>query len=91
MATHFDPYPGDDEAEQAPCGTWLGEASNGTTNWEHVDCRLCQKLKAKICAAHEASEVAIIEQMGDMAAFMRAGIPAAEFEVTDSSGVKLRK
>ncbi|KPC30072.1 Uncharacterized protein ABJ99_1451 [Pseudomonas syringae pv. cilantro] len=37
MATHFDPYPDDDEAEQAPCGTWLGEASNGTGNWVHVD------------------------------------------------------
>ncbi|WP_262374183.1 MULTISPECIES: hypothetical protein [Pseudomonas] len=33
MATHFDPYPDDDEAEQAPCGIWLGEASNGTSNW----------------------------------------------------------
>jgi hypothetical protein len=47
MATHFDPYPDDDEAEQAPCGTWLG-------------------------AAHEASEAAIVEQMGDMAVYMRA-------------------
>ena len=32
MATHFDPYPDDNEADQAPCGTWLGEASNGTSN-----------------------------------------------------------
>lgn len=72
MATHFDPYPDDDEAEQAPCGTWLGEASNGTSNWAHVDCGLCRRLKAKISAAHEASEAAIVEQMGDMAAYIRA-------------------
>ena len=71
MATHFDPYSEDDEAEQAPCGTWLGEASNGSSNWAHVDCGLCQKLKAKISAAHEASEVAIVQQMGDMASYMR--------------------
>lgn len=75
MATHFDPYPDNDMAERAPCGTWLGEASNGTSNWEHVDCRLCRKLKAKITAAHEATEAVIVEQMGDMAAYMRKGIP----------------
>lgn len=72
MATHFDPCPDDDEAEQAPCGTWLGEASNGTSNWAQVDCGLCLRMKAKICAAHEASEAAIVEQMGDMAVYMRA-------------------
>jgi hypothetical protein len=89
MATHFDPYPDDDEAEQAPCGTWLGEASNGTSNWAHVDCGLCLRMKAKISAAHEASEAAIVEQMGDMAAYMRAGISAAEFKASDSSGVAM--
>ena len=72
MATHFDPYPDDEEGEQAPCGTWLGEASNGTSNWAHVDCGLCLRMKAKISAAHEASEAAIVEQMGDMAVYMRA-------------------
>ena len=72
MATHFDPYPDDDEAEQATSGTWLGEASNGTSNWGHVDCGLCLRMKAKISAAHEASETAIVEQMGYMAVYMRA-------------------
>lgn len=72
MATHFDPYSEDDEAEQAPCGTWLGAASNGTSNWVHVDCGLCLKMKDKISAAHEASEAAIVEQMGNMAVYMRA-------------------
>lgn len=71
MSTHFDLCPSD-EAEQAPCGTWLGETSNNTSNWAYVDCGLCRRLKAKICAAHEASEAAIVEQMGDMAAYMRA-------------------
>ncbi|WP_202916088.1 hypothetical protein [Pseudomonas putida] len=85
MATHFDPYP-DDESEQAPCGTWLGGASNVTSNWAHVDCRLCRRSKANITAAHEASEAAIVEQMGDMAAYMRVAIPAA-----DTSGFKLPK
>ncbi|WP_223448224.1 hypothetical protein [Pseudomonas sp. BF-R-19] len=91
MATHFDPYPEDDEAEQAPCGTWLGEASNGTSNWAHVDCGLCLRMKAKISAAHEASEAAIVEQMGDMAAYMRVGIPTAELEAADASGFMLHK
>lgn len=91
MATHFDPYPDDDEAEQAPCGIWLGEASNGTSNWEHVDCGLCLRMKAKISAAHEASEAAIVEQMGDMAAYMRVGIPSAELEAADASGFMLRE
>lgn len=74
-----------DEAEQAPCGTWLGETSKGTSNRGHVDCKVCRKLKVKISAAHEASEAAIVEQMGDMAAYMRAGIPAAELEGPDAS------
>lgn len=91
MATHFDPFPDDNEAEQAPCGTWLGEASNGTSNWSHVDCRLCLSMKAKIIAAHEASEAAIVEQMGEMAAYMRVGIPTAEFEAAEASGFMLRK
>lgn len=77
MVTHFDPYP-DEDAEQAPCGTWLGGVSNVTSYWAHVDCRLCLRSKAKISAAHEASEAAIVEQMGDMAAYMRVGIPTAE-------------
>lgn len=72
MATHFDPSPDDDAAEQAPCGTWPVKASNGSSNWAHVDCALCQKMKAKISAAHEASEAAIVEQMGGMAAYMLA-------------------
>ncbi|MBP3998337.1 hypothetical protein [Pseudomonas koreensis] len=94
MATHFDPYPGDDdddEAEQAPCGTWLGETSNGSNNWAHVDCGLCLKSKARISAAHEAIEAAIVEQMGDMAAYMRVGIPTTELEAADAFGFKLRK
>jgi len=80
MATHFDPYPDDDEAEQAPCGTWLGETSGSASNWADVDCGLCRKLKVKISAEHEASEAAIVEQMGDMAAYMRAGIPTADLK-----------
>ncbi|MBZ9665788.1 hypothetical protein H3221_013605 [Pseudomonas sp. LMG 31766] len=71
MATHFDPYPDSYEAEQAPCGTWLGERSESSSNWAHVDCRLCLKRKTEIIAAHAVNEAAIIEQMGDMAAYFR--------------------
>lgn len=91
MATHYDPYPDDDETEQAPCGTWLGEASNGTSHWAHVDCGLCLRMKAKISAANEASEAAIVEQMGDMAEYMRVGIPTAELEAADTNGFMLRE
>lgn len=71
MATHFDPQPNDDAADQAPCGTWLGDSSELSGNWAHVDCRLCLKRKPKIMAAHSMEESDIIEQMGDMAAYFR--------------------
>lgn len=71
MRTHFYPY-SDDEAEFAACGTPLGFGGDTSSNWGLVDCRLCIKNKAKITAAHETNERAIVEQMGDMAEFMRA-------------------
>ncbi|MNN15591.1 hypothetical protein D3C81_1287000 [compost metagenome] len=37
-----------------------------------VDCRLCQKRKSNITKAAAAEERAIVEQMGEMADFMRA-------------------
>lgn len=77
MRTHFDPRP-DGEAEQFPCGTWLVDSSQSTSNWTHVDCRLCLKRKTQIMAAHAAEEAAIVEQMGDMAAFLRRHTAAAE-------------
>lgn len=72
MRTHFTGSLGDDEAEQAPCGAWLGESSNLTGYWNLVDCRRCLKLKARITKSIEAEERAIVEQMGDMAAFMKS-------------------
>ncbi len=72
MATHFDPRQDDGSADQSACGTLLGECSESTSNWAHVDCRRCLKSKTKINAAHAAEEAAIVEQMGDMANFMRA-------------------
>ena len=72
MATHFAPYPDDYFAEQASCGTWLGERSDTSANWAQVDCRLCLNRKSKIMAAHAAEEAAIVEQMGDMASHIRA-------------------
>lgn len=81
MRTHY--YPnglarydsdGHDFVEQGPCGTWLGETSELSGDWNRVDCKRCLKDRPAITASSEAEERAIIEQMGDMAAHMR---PAA--------------
>jgi hypothetical protein len=72
MKTHFFAGPGADDIERAPCGTWLGEGSGLSGMWERVDCRRCQALKEKIIDTAATEERAIVEQMGDMAAFMRA-------------------
>nr|WP_189673463.1 MULTISPECIES: hypothetical protein [unclassified Pseudomonas] len=61
-----------EDIEQTPCGTWLGEASELSGDWAEVDCQLCQKRKERIIAAAADEERFIVEQMGDMAAFMRA-------------------
>ncbi|MBF8764165.1 hypothetical protein IR009_02880 [Pseudomonas putida] len=72
MKTHFAPFTDPEDVEQAPCGTWLGESSELSGDWTNVDCRLCQKRKKNIIKAAAVEERAIVEQMGDMAAFMRA-------------------
>ncbi|AXA25691.1 hypothetical protein [Pseudomonas putida] len=72
MKTHFAPFTDLDDIEQAPCGTWLGESSELSGDWTMVDCRLCQKRKERIIAAAADGERFIVEQMGDMAAYMRA-------------------
>ncbi|KRP44110.1 hypothetical protein [Pseudomonas poae] len=72
MKTHFFAGPGSGDIERAPCGTWLGEGSGLSGMWERVDCRRCQSLKEKIIDTAATEERAIVEQMGDMAAFMRA-------------------
>nr|WP_249342105.1 hypothetical protein [Pseudomonas sp. PCH44] len=61
-----------DDLEQALCGTWLGESSELTGDWAFVDCQLCKKRRERIIAAAADEERFIVEQMGDMAAFMRA-------------------
>lgn len=72
MKTHFAPFTDLEDIEQAPCGAWLGEASQLSGDWANVDCLLCQKRKERIIAAAADEERFIVEQMGDMAAFMRA-------------------
>ena len=72
MKTHFAPFTDLEDLEQAPCGTWLGDASDLSGDWAKVDCLLCHKHRAKIIAVAAAEESAIVEQMGHMAAFMRA-------------------
>jgi hypothetical protein len=70
MKTHYSPFLQEDE-EQAVCGTWLGEASNLSGDWSRVDCRHCISRKRKIASSIAAEEQAIVQQMGDMANFMR--------------------
>ncbi|MFV3291978.1 hypothetical protein ACNFBR_24990 [Pseudomonas sp. NY11955] len=72
MKTHFAPFTDLEDLEQAPCGTFIGDSSELSGDWTKVDCMLCQKRKEKIIAAAAAEERAIVEQMGHMAAFMRA-------------------
>lgn len=81
MKTHYCPRSQGDE-EQAACGTWLGEASNVSGDWSFVDCLRCTKAKEKICSAVVAEEHAIVEQMGDMANFMRNQNADASQQVT---------
>lgn len=72
MKTHFAPFTDLESLEQAPCGTWLGEASELSGDWSEVDCLLCKKRRERIIAAAADEERFIVEQMGDMAAYMRA-------------------
>ncbi|WAH56567.1 hypothetical protein LZ023_26675 [Pseudomonas silvicola] len=71
MKTHYCPHPQDESEEQAVCGTWLGETSNLSGEWSLVDCQRCVRGKKKISASVAAEEDAIVQQMGDMANFMR--------------------
>lgn len=72
MKTHYAPFTDLEDLEQAPCGSWLGEASELSGDWVKVDCQRCHSRKEKIIGSAAAEERAIVEQMGDMAAFMRA-------------------
>ena len=80
MTTHFSRYPDDDGPERAPCGVWIGDASDLSSDWSRVDCKRCLKWKDTIMATHEAEESAIVQQMGDMADFMKR---TAGDEMTD--------
>lgn len=71
MKTHYRPHPQDESEEQAVCGAWLGETSNLSGDWSVVDCQRCLRGKKKITASVAAEEDAIVQQMGDMANFMR--------------------
>lgn len=80
MKTHFSRYPDDDEQpEHASCGTLLGESAEQTSQWAYVTCLSCLQRKDKIMAHIESEERAIVDQMGDMANFMR-GQPAEPAE-----------
>ena len=84
MSVHFSRYPDDDGPEQAPCGIWIGDASDLSSDWSRVDCKRCLKWKDTIMATHEAEQSAIVEQMGDMAEFMKR---TAGEQMTDSVSI----
>ena len=73
MQTHFDPYVDteDDPPEIANCGTRLGEECDLTWRWANVTCKRCLRSKARLTRQHEETEKIIVQQMGDMADFMR--------------------
>lgn len=78
MKTHFSPYENSGDADQAHCGTWLGESSELSFDWARVDCKSCIKLKDRIIAAYKAEDDAIVAQMGDMAKHMPALMAGGE-------------
>lgn len=69
MKTHYDPF-SDDDVEQAPCGTWLGETSSVTGDWGRVTCGHCISKKRRINSSIKADEKVIVTQLGDMADLM---------------------
>ena len=69
MKAHYWPYH-DDDLERAACGTRLGETSNITGDWSLVTCKRCYGKKDKINASVAETERHIVNQLGDMAAFM---------------------
>ncbi len=71
MKTHFLPHLQGDDEERAVCGVWLGEDSGMSGDWSRVDCQRCIKGKAKITQSVASEEAAIVQQMGDMANFIR--------------------
>lgn len=85
MSTHY--YPdclarydsdGSDFVERGSCGTWLGETSELSGDWGRVDCKRCLKDRTSITDNTEAEGRAIVEQMGDMAAYFNRATAAAE-------------
>lgn len=72
MKTHYYVGSSPEDIERAPCGVLLGRGSGLSGDWGQVDCIRCQsQKKKKINESAAAEERAIVEQMGDMAAFMR--------------------
>lgn len=70
MKTHYYPWGRYDDEEHAPCGTWFGEDSNVSADWESVTCGHCKRRKRRIMGVVADEEKDIVNQMGDMADFM---------------------
>lgn len=70
MKTHYYPFGFPDDVEQAPCGTWFGEASDVSGSWENVTCGNCKRSKKRIMGVIAADEKEIVKQMGGMVEFM---------------------
>lgn len=70
MTTHYDPYSETLHGDITACGTVVGDKYSASANWNHVDCRRCQKQKDRIVKTVEREEEAIIKQMGEFADFV---------------------
>ena len=67
--THFDPYP--DPPDINPfCGTPVGDNSEVSTDWKHVDCKKCLKLRTKADNFVKETEALIVKDMGGMVDFL---------------------
>lgn len=74
--THFDPYFDDESLDydsKTPCGVVYAEHdAYGTSAWSEVSCKRCLKTKSKLQLIHDTIEKQIVDQMGDMANFIKS-------------------
>jgi hypothetical protein len=78
MRTHFTFSSEDEDAVNELCGTRIGNESSAARDWRSVDCLRCLKNKSKIILRAKSDERAMIEQMGDMAIFMKRNQEASQ-------------
>ena len=70
---HYATSNGEEESysERAMCGVRVGENYQYDNHWANVSCKLCIKNRTKIESCVNSIESDVINQLGDMANFMR--------------------